>query len=228
MSASSLAGSIAKPIKMINDLRKTIPRYQWATVANVSPATVIMDTDPTATPWPVSDVLVPGLAVGQRVEVRVIGSRRVITSIHPADNGLYVAHAVVLYGGEGSIPEASTTTVDGYTQSKVSGTALSYSGGGVIDVNVSGWYAVSGAVRMGGGDGARQLRIRFTGDMGGNVFAYTANRPTGQVVSAAATYIEAGGSIELQIYQSVADPLGYSSFGGGETNLRAHLIGVDA
>lgn len=85
--ADGLARQIAGLAGDIRNLGKRIPSYQRGVVANVSPPTVVMDRDVTATPRPVADVLVPGLAVGQRVEVRVIGSRRVITSIHPADNG---------------------------------------------------------------------------------------------------------------------------------------------
>lgn len=88
--ADGLARQIAGLTGDIRSLGKRIPSYQRGVVANVSPPTVIMDRDVTATPRPVADVLVPGLTVGQRVEVRVIGSRRVITSINPADNPLYV------------------------------------------------------------------------------------------------------------------------------------------
>lgn len=83
--ADGLARQIAGLAGDITRLGKRIPSYQRGVVANVSPPTVAMDRDVTATPQPVADVLVPGLAVGQRVEVRVIGTRRVITSIHPAD-----------------------------------------------------------------------------------------------------------------------------------------------
>lgn len=82
--ADGLARQIAGLTGDIRNLGKRIPSYQRGVVANVSPPTVVMDRDVTATPRPVADVLVPGLAVGQRVEVRVIGSRRVITSIRPA------------------------------------------------------------------------------------------------------------------------------------------------
>lgn len=100
--ADGLARQIAGLTGDIRNLGKRIPSYQRGVVANVSPPTVVMDRDVTATPRPVADVLVPGLAVGQRVEVRVIGSRRVITSIHPADNEPYVQAGTATITNPGS------------------------------------------------------------------------------------------------------------------------------
>lgn len=76
----SLASQIAGLAGDIRNLAKRIPSYQWGVVASVTPPTVVMDRDVSATPQPVADVLVPGLASGMRVEVRAIGSKRVITA----------------------------------------------------------------------------------------------------------------------------------------------------
>jgi hypothetical protein len=72
----SLAEQMADLSRRITAIRRATPSYEWATVATVSPVTVVRDSDATSTPVPVADVQVADLAVDDRVEVRSIGSRR--------------------------------------------------------------------------------------------------------------------------------------------------------
>ena len=65
----------------IEQVRATVPTFEWAEVATVAPPTVLLDSDATATPRPIADVQVAGLTIGDRVEVRAIGSRRDIVGV---------------------------------------------------------------------------------------------------------------------------------------------------
>jgi microcystin-dependent protein len=72
----SFADIITRLQQRIEQVRATVPTFEWAEVATVAPPTVLLDSDATATPRPIADVQVSGLTIGDRVEVRAIGSRR--------------------------------------------------------------------------------------------------------------------------------------------------------
>lgn len=111
----NLADQIAALSKRITDVRGMVPSYEWATVASVSPPTVILDSDVTNTPRPVADVLVANLAVADRVEVRAIGSRRDV--IARAGGPLVAASSIV--------GELDVSNIPGLPASKITSGTLS-------------------------------------------------------------------------------------------------------
>jgi len=76
----SLPQIITNMQKRIEFVRSLVPSFEYGEMASVTPPTVILDSDATNTPRPIADSLVANLTIGQRVEVRAIGSRRDIVA----------------------------------------------------------------------------------------------------------------------------------------------------
>jgi len=86
--------------KRIEHVRSLVPSFAYGEVASVTPPTVILDSDATSTPRPIADSLVTGLTVGQRVEVRAIGSRRdIVAQAGGGDTGWLAVTAGATFAG---------------------------------------------------------------------------------------------------------------------------------